>query len=70
MTDLFSFAEPSTLCTRTSWGSRVKLVFLHKTLVYEHPSCSRIQEHGCGDRCEGGEGGVLNLDIEGVRGVL
>ena len=70
MTDLFSFAEPSTLCTRTSWGSRVKLVFLHKTLVYEHASCSGIQECGCGDGCKGGEGGELNLDVEGVGGVL
>ena len=24
----------------------------------------------CGDRCEGSEGGELDLDIEGMRGVL
>ena len=44
------------------WGS-LKLVFLHKTPVYEHPSCSGIQECRCGDRCKRGEGGELNLDV-------
>jgi len=55
---------------RLGEGSSLKLVFLYKTPVYEHASCSGIQEHRCGDGCEGGEGGKLNLDIEGAGGVL
>ena len=55
---------------RLGEGSGLKLVFLHKTPVYEHASCSRIQECGHGDRYKGGEGGELDLDIEGAGGVL
>src|SRR6266436_2501059 len=55
---------------RLGEGSGLKLVFLYKTLVYEHAGCSRIQEHGCGDRCKGSEGGELDLDVEGAGGVL
>ncbi len=55
---------------RLGEGSGLKLVFLYETLVYEHASCSGIQEHRCGDRCEGSEGGELNLDVEGAGGVL
>src|SRR5258707_10917924 len=43
---------------------------LYKTPVYEHAGCSGVQECRCGDRCKGGEGGELNLDIEGAGGVL
>src|SRR5258708_36759027 len=55
---------------RLEEGSGLKLVFLYKTLLYEHASHSRIQEHRCGDRCEGGKGDELNLDVEGVGGDL
>ena len=30
----------------------------------------KVKECGHGDGCEGGEGGELDLDVEGVRGVL
>ena len=50
--------------------SGLKLVFLHKALVYEHTSSSRVKEHGCEDGCEGGEGGELDLDVERAGGVL
>src|SRR5258707_6488015 len=53
---------------RLGEGSGLKLVFLHKTLVYEHAGCSGIQECRCGDRCKGGEGGELDLDVEGAGG--
>ncbi len=52
---------------RLGEANGLKSVFLYKTLVYEHAGCSGIQEHRCGD---GGEGGELNLDIEGAGGVL
>ncbi len=50
------------------WGG-LESVFLHETPVYEHSSCSGVQEHGGGDRHEGSEGGELNLDVEGMGGV-
>src|SRR5258708_16070309 len=43
---------------------------LYKTPVYEHAGCSGVQECRCGDGCKGGEGGELNLDVEGAGGVL
>ena len=55
---------------RLGEGSGLKLVFLYKTPVYEHASCSGIQECRCGDRCKGSEGGELDLDVEGAGGVL
>ena len=46
------------------------MVFLHEAPVYEHTSSPGVQECGCGDRCKGGEGGELDLDVEGAGGVL
>src|SRR5258708_3176777 len=73
MTDLFSFGEPSTLHMRTGWGSGMvsSWCFCMKLPpVYEHTSSSGVQEHGHGDRCKGGEGGELDLDVKRAGGVL